>query len=96
MQTIQQCAIAEREAHPLTSDAVLIVDHWHFCPGVDAWWCDLLDFATRLCTIQESKREVCAGYPFYGREPDPSGSWTQHPDCAYREEAACVTASCSG
>jgi len=44
--------------------------------------CTRLDSVTNLCTVHDSRPQVCVDYPWYGRPPHPSEMWYT-PDCGY-------------
>jgi len=54
-------------------------------PKVFAVECDLFDRVSRLCGAHEDRPAVCAGYPWYGREPLGCGSAVAAlpPQCSY-------------
>ena len=45
------------------------------------WTCDAFDPVHRLCTQHADRPEMCAGYPWYGREPHEGV--IREPDCSY-------------
>lgn len=45
--------------------------------------CDAFDPVERLCTVQETKPAICAGYPYYGRPPHEIGGSER---CSYRAD----------
>ncbi len=74
-------------------DAEFIVEHVRYCWGTGYYWCTLFDFATKLCTIQDTKPAMCAEFPYF-RPADPR--YCDHPasmadklnaGCAFYPEA---------
>jgi Fe-S-cluster containining protein len=61
---------------PVTRDhlanARFILGHWHRASGggtATIYACDAFDPTTRLCTAQEDRPPICAGYPWYDAPP---------------------------
>lgn len=51
------------------TNADFIAAHWKPVSDENCA-CDMYDRESRLCAAQDGKPPVCAGYPWYGREPD--------------------------
>lgn len=57
----------------LGGEVVTIITHFYTC--------DLFDPDTRRCTAYAERPPICAGYPWYGAEPDPTKAMPH--ECGY-------------
>lgn len=75
-----------------TADAEFCREHWtpvaeHTTDGGEylSLECDKFDPATRLCTAHDARPPICAGYPWYGKEPYRHRGMS--PQCSYQADA---------